>query len=211
MWLDTRRYAGRVILLLASIGMVAAVGCDDPPRPQAPVSPGAGAGGGPNAGQAPRAPKPTVATPRLELTEADFIESASNRDPFRSFLAEFKTTTVRRTSVQLKVILPRYGLDELRLIAVVTGGSVRARAMFRDPTGLGVTVKRGDRISKTNARVKRILRDSVVMEVEERSEDTQQAAERVIELHPKEERDKEAQEAAGETATEPSTTTPEQQ
>jgi len=163
------------------------VSCDDPP-----LTPPAGTP--PPAVQ--RRPSPPPAKQkkepaRPELTDGDFVESSASRDPFRSFLGEFKTSGPRRTVVQRKVILPRYGLDELKLIAVVTGGAVRARAMFRDPTGLGVTVKRGDRISKSSAKVKRILRHSVVMEVEERSEDTQQAAERVIELHPKEERAKE--------------------
>ena len=125
----------------------------------------------------------------------DFLEGPSNRDPFRSFMAEFKSSKTQHRVMQTKVILPRYGLDELRLIAVVTGRAVRPRAMFRDPSGLGVTVKRGDRISKSNARVKRILRDGVVVELEERAEDAQQSAERVIELHPKEERDKELRQA----------------
>ena len=169
------------------------VACDDPPPPAPPPT----APGAPPRRGAPPPPSAAAPAPQpsLELSDVDFLEGANNRDPFRSFLAEFKTTGARRTIVQRKVILPRYGLDELNLIAVVTGRAVRPRAMFRDPSGLGVTVKRGDRISKSNAKIKRILRDSVVVEVEERSEDTQQAAERVIELHPKEEREKEAREA----------------
>jgi Tfp pilus assembly protein PilP len=178
------------------------MGCDDPP-PQDQPQPAARPGPRPPPKPAEK-PKPQA---QLELTEVDFIEGANNRDPFRSFLAEFKPKTVRRGPVQRKVILPRYGLDELRLIAVVSGRSVRARAMFRDPKGLGVAVKRGDRISKSEARVKRILRDSVVVEVQERSEDRSQVAERVIELHPKEEREKELKEFEGREAGTPSAPT----
>jgi len=191
----------RTMRLLMPALLAMLVACDDPPPPAPPPSaPGAPPPGAPPPpSQAAPAPQP-----RLELTDVDFLEGPNNRDPFRSFLAEFKTSGARRTIVQRKVILPRYGLDELNLIAVVTGRAVRPRAMFRDPSGLGVTVKRGDRISKSNAKIKRILRDSVVVEVEERSEDTQQAAERVIELHPKEEREKEAREAGDQAyATEP--------
>jgi type IV pilus assembly protein PilP len=83
--------------------------------------------------------------------------------------------------------LRRYGLDELTLIAVVTGRSVRPRAMFRDPNGLGVTVKRGQRVSKNAAKIKRILHNKVVVEIEEQSEDKTSRVDRIIELHPKEE------------------------
>jgi Tfp pilus assembly protein PilP len=61
--------------------------------------------------------------------------------------------------------------------------------MFRDPTGLGVTVKRGDFISKNAGKVKQILSDKVVVEIEEQSEDKSSLVDRVIDLHPKEERE----------------------
>jgi Tfp pilus assembly protein PilP len=183
---NARTFGSSMLVALLTLG-----GCDDPPPPNQQPAPKRGPRPRPKPAEK---PKPEA---QLELTEVDFIEGSNNRDPFRSFLAEFKPKTVRRGPVQRKVILPRYGLDELRLIAVVSGRAVRARAMFRDPKGLGVAVKRGDRISKSEARVKRILRDSVVVEVQERSEDRSQVAERVIELHPKEEREKELKEFEG--------------
>ncbi|MFH1129852.1 MAG: pilus assembly protein PilP [Pseudomonadota bacterium] len=120
----------------------------------------------------------------LKLVDADFMESPSNRDPFHAILGKPGSSMPRMVEMQRKVILPRFGLDELTLVAVISGGA-RARAMFRDPTGLGVTVKRGDYVSKSVARVKQILSDKVVMEIEELEEEKRTVADRVIELHTK--------------------------
>ncbi len=124
----------------------------------------------------------------MELEEKDFSEGPHNRDPFRSFLAEFSRFPRKVSKQQRKVVLPRYALDELKLIAVVTGG-IRPCAMFRDPSGLGVTVKRGDYISKSAGKIKQILTDKVVVEIEEQSEDKNSFVDRVIDLHPKEEQE----------------------
>ena len=130
-------------------------------------------------------PRPKIKHKTLELSDQDFAESPANRDPFRSYLAEFQRPGERRQIVmQRRVLLKRYGLDELKLVAVVTGG-VRAQAMFRDPKGLGVTVKRGDYVSKSAGRVKQILPGRVVVEIKEQYEGGQKLADRVIELHAK--------------------------
>ncbi len=125
----------------------------------------------------------------VELSDQDFVESPSNRDPFRSYMSEFREQTApqKRLPSQRKVRLKRYGLDEITLVAVVTGG-VRARAMFRDPTGLGVTVVRGNYISKSEGEVKQILPGRVVVEIRESYEGGQKVADRVIELHAKSKR-----------------------
>jgi Tfp pilus assembly protein PilP len=173
---------------------------DDPPPPIPGAGPGAktpppGAPGQPPPAGAPAPVPARKQQPEIELAEKDFKESANNRDPFRSFLGEFKPIARRVTRDDRKIILRRYGLDELKLIAVVTGRAVRPRAMFRDPNGLGVTVKRGQRISKNAAKIKRILRDKIIVEIEEQSEDKTSRVDRIIELHPKEEsRSKDAEE-----------------
>ena len=124
------------------------------------------------------------------LTDEDFVESIENsRDPFRSYLAEFSAPMKRTVKVQRKILMARYGLSELSLIAVVTG-PIRARAMFKDPTGLGISVKRGDYISKNEGRIKQILADKVIVELREQSEDQQKVGDRVIELHPADEKKK---------------------
>ena len=48
-------------------------------------------------------------------------------------------------------------------------------------------MKRGQRVSKNAAKIKRILRDKIVVEIEEQSEDKTSKVDRIIELHPKEE------------------------
>lgn len=166
--------------MLASL--LVPLACDSPPSRSAD-----------NVEPAPSSPAPQAAAPKmaakseaepLELKDEDFVENESNRDPFRTYLSEFLTPQRRTAKIQRKVLLPRYGLDELQLIAVVAG-RVRPVAMFRDPTGLGVTVKRGDYISKSSGKVKQILPDRVVVQIEEKTDRGQSMADRVISLHPK--------------------------
>jgi Tfp pilus assembly protein PilP len=49
----------------------------------------------------------------------------------------------------------------------VITGDANPRAMFRDPSGLGQVIKRGDYLSKSAARVTKILSDRVVLELAE--------------------------------------------
>ncbi|MCA9664483.1 MAG: pilus assembly protein PilP [Myxococcales bacterium] len=175
----------RMVLGVAALLLLGVQGCDDkkssPFGKAAPRKPGAKR---PPPRRPPQAPG-RVKRRKSTLGDEDFAESIqTNRDPFRSYLGEFANPIRRTVRLQRKILLPRYGLDELRLIAVVTG-RVRARAMFRDPKGLGISVKRGDYISKNAARVKQILPDKVVVQIQEQSEDTQRTADRVIELHSK--------------------------
>ena len=132
------------------------------------------------------APKKLVklAKVEIELTERDFMERIDNRDPFHSFILRVASGTRRADRRQRKVMLKRYALDELKLIAVVTG-QTRPRAMFRDPKGLGVTVKRGDYISKSEGKVKQILSDKVIVEIEASAESRRSKSDKVIPLHTK--------------------------
>jgi Tfp pilus assembly protein PilP len=198
-------YIALLVMLVASCGGPKPTPPTPPPTPTpppgAPPAPGApgapGAAGAP--GASPEAPAPTQRA-ALELTDKDFVEGTNNRDPFRTFLREFNRPVRQISKQQRKVILPRYALDELKLIAVVTGGT-RPRAMFRDPSGLGVSVKRGDYISKNAGKVKQILTDKVVVEIEEQAEDKNTLVDRVIDLHPKEAQEAEGSE--GQTREEP--------
>jgi Tfp pilus assembly protein PilP len=181
---------GREALLFAAlVAGLLGLACEDPPKPAAPTPPPAAAPK-PAPKPAATAPKPAEPVKVVEektLSDEDFVESIENsRDPFRSYLKEFSAPMKRTVKVQRKILMARYGLSELALIAVVTG-PVRARAMFKDPTGLGVAVKRGDYISKNEGRVKQILPDKVIVELKEQSEDQQKVGDRVIELHPPDE------------------------
>jgi Tfp pilus assembly protein PilP len=104
---------------------------------------------------------------RKVLREEDFAENDdSNRDPFRSYLETWIERGPKVTTSVVSAIFAKYSLEELTLIAVISGDA-NPRAMFRDPTGLGQTVKRGDYLSKSAARVTKILSDRVVLEMSE--------------------------------------------
>lgn len=104
---------------------------------------------------------------RKVLREEDFAENDdSNRDPFRSYLDTWIERGPKVTTSVVSAIFAKYSLEELTLIAVISGDA-NPRAMFRDPTGLGQTVKRGDYLSKSAARITKILSDRVVIEMSE--------------------------------------------
>lgn len=171
--------------------LVLAMACDDAPPPDEwEDEPGTTSGSSSSAGKKPVAKKLTpekVPKKIKRLPEEAFEESATNRDPFRSFVNQFATTDRTARARQRRVLMRRFGLDELKLIAVVVGSATRPMAMFKDPKGLGVTVKRGDFISKSEARVKQILRDKVIVEIEERAEDRVKRTDRMVMLHPRDE------------------------
>jgi Tfp pilus assembly protein PilP len=104
---------------------------------------------------------------RKVLREEDFAENdEANRDPFRSFLDTWVERGPKITTSAVSAVFAKFSLEELTLIAVVSGDA-NPRAMFRDPTGLGQTVKRGDYLSKSAARITKILSDRVVLEMSE--------------------------------------------
>jgi Tfp pilus assembly protein PilP len=104
---------------------------------------------------------------RKVLREEDFAENDdSNRDPFRSYLDTWIERGPKVTQSAVSAIFAKFSLEELTLIAVISGDA-NPRAMFRDPTGLGQTVKRGDYLSRSAARITKILSDRVVLEMSE--------------------------------------------
>ncbi len=123
---------------------------------------------------------------RKVLREEDFAENDdTNRDPFRSYLDTWIERPVRSTQQQqITAIFAKYALEELTLIAVISGDA-NPRAMFRDPTGLGQTIKRGDYVSKSGARDTKILSDRVVLELQEITPGgTTKALERAVLVNP---------------------------
>jgi Tfp pilus assembly protein PilP len=154
----------------------------------------AGKGGGEAAaaaGPAPTDPAARAASLRRKtLREEDFVDNdESNRDPFKSFIRLFIDKGVTK-SRQVPAIFDKFALEELALIAVVSGDA-QPRAMFRDPGGLGQTVKRGDYVSKSGARITKILSDRVILEVAETSTTGEpRAIEKAVLVHPEEEAQK---------------------
>ncbi|MDP9002609.1 MAG: pilus assembly protein PilP [Myxococcota bacterium] len=139
-----------------------------------------------------------------EYTESDFVESDHNRDPFRSFLVQNQPVNKQALN-QRKVELAQYSVDELKLVAIVTGGD-KSSAMFVDPNGRGTVVYRGTFICRPevvhiggsngpeyqlNWRVDRIRQGDVVLIREDPAQPAISPATRVVPLHP--EAEKEAQ------------------
>jgi Tfp pilus assembly protein PilP len=122
---------------------------------------------------------------RKVLREEDFAENDdTNRDPFRSYLDTWIERPMRATTAVVSAIFSKYSLEELTLIAVISGDA-NPRAMFRDPTGLGQTVKRGDYLGKSAARITKILSDRVVLEMSEITPGgTTKALERAVLVNP---------------------------
>ncbi len=188
-WVCECAYAGACV---AAIALAACGGGDDSasapsksPAPAAskPAAPSASAAMAPAAAPEPSKEALLAEVRKRQLTNEDFAESDSNRDPFRSYLSTFgveKPTNLK----QHKIVLEKFALDELKLAGISSGDEVSPRAMFVDPSGMGVFVKRGDHVSKADALVVRIAPDRVFFQIEEDAgAGKTRTVERVIELH----------------------------
>jgi Tfp pilus assembly protein PilP len=144
--------AAALVLLVG----LAACGEDAPPVPQsvgapAPTAaPAAVVPGGP-AQAGPLAEPPGGDLIVHKLTEESFIESPTRRDPFRSFLIPLTSQQPYSAKPQIVSILDQYQIDELRLVAIVSGSGAQAgspMAMVEDPAGVGHILRRGNYVGK---------------------------------------------------------------
>jgi type IV pilus assembly protein PilP len=137
-----------------------------------------------------------------DYTENDFVESDLNRDPFRSSAPQAAAINNKALN-QRKVELAQYSLDELKLVAIVTGGD-RSSAMFIDPSGKGTVVYRGTFVCRSevvhiggsngpeyqlNWRIDRIRDGDVVLIREDPAQPAIPPATRVVPLHPEADRE----------------------
>ncbi len=149
------------------------------------------------------APSATAALPpsqvaKVEYQEADFVESERNRDPFRSFVAGILEAAKRPVESQRKVLLGQHAIDELKLVAIITGGDY-PRAMVLDPAGKGWVLKKGDFLGRpevvhvggangadyqVNWRVDRVRPGDLVLVREDPAQPGATPATRIIPLHP---------------------------
>jgi len=129
-------------------------------------------------------------------TDEDFTEiDVQNRDPFRSYARAFKAQAA--APAQRRVLMPNTSLDEMSLIAIVTGIAT-PRAMLTDTSAVGHVVRRGDYIGRPevvqtggaegmavtlNWRVDRIRPGSVVLTREDPSSPDKPPLTRVMPLH----------------------------
>jgi hypothetical protein len=153
-------------------------------------------GGGPS-GPAPTAAAGADAAKKKErepLTFRDetFVESIRNRDPFRVYTKQVHS--VAPTDVQRRVVMPLTSVDEMRLIAIVTG-MPRPKAMLVAPDGVGYTVERGDFVGRPkliqatgsvsmqlNWRVDRIRENEVVLTQQDPADPNRAALTKIIPL-----------------------------
>lgn len=138
-------------LVLAASTLAA---CSDDPPPPPPASsaapaakaaPARGARGG-KATTPAAAPSDLPPLPTREFHPRDFDESELSRDPFRSFEDVFRAQAQRKVVVQREVLASKYALDQLKMVAIVTGQA--GRIMMNDPGGFGWVLKVGDFVGK---------------------------------------------------------------
>ncbi len=140
------------ILLAGFLG-----GCGEEPAPRGVE----GAGGG--ASQSAKAPaaaaepaeeerpvEPGAPLKQRELPESSFVETDENRDPCRSYVQVFAVKSIPGDELMArpKVVLEERTIEELQLIAIVSGQGGNPRAMLVDPEGKGHIIRRGDHVGR---------------------------------------------------------------
>jgi type IV pilus assembly protein PilP len=132
----------------------------------------------------------------IVYADEDFVElDIQNRDPFRSYAKTFQAQSA--APAQRRVLLPSTSLDEMNLIAIVTGIAT-PRAMLTDTAKVGHVIRRGDYIGRPevvqtggsegmpvtlNWRVDRIRPGSVVLTREDPTAPDKPPLTRVMPLH----------------------------
>ena len=160
---------------------------------------------------APSAPTPSEPTAAEESEAAaaaapvaptyrdeDFVEAATNRDPFRNYAQMFVPVVGGGAiPVQRQVRMDSTAIEEMRLIAIVSGVP-NPSAMILDMAGTGHTVHRGDYVGRPdfvstggaesvpitlNWRIDRISPSEVVLTRDDPSAPNRMALTRVMPLH----------------------------
>jgi type IV pilus assembly protein PilP len=147
----------------------------------------------PAAGSAdPGAEADEQSTAMIAYKDEDFVESVRNRDPFRSYTIEFRAKVSE--DVQRRVIMPATAIEEMTLIAIITG-MPRPKAMLVDTAGVGHVVERGDYVGRPrliqaagsvsmalNWRVDRIRDNEVVLTQQDPTDPTRSSLTKIIPL-----------------------------
>jgi len=104
---------------------------------------------------------PAPAAKAAEAEETWSYSSAGKRDPFRSFLAEVRAGP-SALATRCATPLGRYELEQLTLVAVVTGLEDPV-AMVQTPDGVGFPVRRGACVGKNGGTVATVRTGEVVV------------------------------------------------
>ncbi|HEX5658914.1 MAG TPA: pilus assembly protein PilP [Polyangiales bacterium] len=148
------------------------------------------------AASATSAARPPQAEPvQRAYRDSDFSESEQNRDPFRNYATELKARAP--VVAQRTVLMPDTSIDEMKLIAIVSGVE-QPCAMLVDQRGVGYVTTRGDFVGKAdvvqgggadalpvalNWRIDRIRDNEVVLAREDPTAPNRPPLTRVIPLH----------------------------
>jgi type IV pilus assembly protein PilP len=147
-----------VLALIATSAFIGGCGGDSPPqqpKPNANAAPAnapAARGGPPQVdanGKPGAAPMPSdlPPLPTRQIGEPDFVESPSNRDPFRNYADLFKAQAAgKKIVVQRNVLANKFALEELRIKGIMTGEL--SEVMLDDPSGTDWRAKVGDYVGK---------------------------------------------------------------
>ncbi len=162
----------RLLPLLLVTAVVVACGEPKPSAPRAPA---------PAAAKPAAAPAPSpAAAPEAEVA----YSSVGKRDPFKSFLGDLRAST-GAVVTRCNTPLGRFELDQLRLVAVITG-LAEPLAMVEAPTGVGYSIRKGACIGKNGGVVATIRTGEVVVtEWAMRADGTREKTETALRL-PKE-------------------------
>ncbi len=183
-------------IVIATAAAALLLACGDKPATNnfgnRPTAMGGGDGGAGEGGL------PATVASKTEYAENEFTEGEKNRDPFRSFAATFAPQNRKLPGTQIDAVLAQFSIDEMKLVAIVTGGDY-PRAMLLDPQNKGWVVKRGDYLGKPDIvhvggsngsdyslswRVDRIRDGDIVLIRLDPSQPAVAPATRVIPLHP---------------------------
>jgi type IV pilus assembly protein PilP len=160
--------------ILAVALAVAALGCGSKPAKKAAAKPAEAA-----------APAVAAVAAVESKGEAEWAySSVGKRDPFRSWVAELEKG---KGALQTRCATPlgRFELEQLRLVAVVTGLEDPV-AMVQAPTGVGYTIRRGACIGKNGGVIAAVRTGEVVVsEWAVRADGTRDRSQTVLRL-PKE-------------------------
>jgi type IV pilus assembly protein PilP len=196
-----RLFAHGTRLVATGLLMLGSVACGEDGGMERATTRGMGpAAGVANAAAGAAQPSAPVveAAPRI-LRDSDFVESDTNRDPFRNYAIELKGKTA--VVAQRTVLMPSTPLSAMRLIAIISGID-QPRAMLVDERGVGHVTARGDFVGVAdvvqtggaenlpvalNWRVDRIRENEVVLAREDPSGPNRPPLIQVIPLHPAEE------------------------
>ncbi len=145
-----------------ALAMLLVAGCQEGPKANTPTTPKTAA---PAPKKAPESAKQETAkgvAPSEALPYEYTYSPVGRRDPFRSIVDDVARANAENTSRPECGQLCKWDLEQLRLVAVISGIS-NSVAMLESPDGRGHIVRRGTYVGKRSGRVSQIRSDELVV------------------------------------------------